>query len=201
MRYMSLTRLTQPPAEPVTLEEAKAHARVDTSTEDAVIQGLIVSAREWIENYLDRTLIRTQWRMRLDAFPDAIALPRPPFTREQPLQGVAISYTDASGAVVTLSPSLYRVLGDRTPALVMPLYNGSWPSARYDSDSISVSWWAGYGADAAAVPRGIKHAALMLVGYWFENRVASLVGSGVSAAQIPFSVESMLAAHRWGPYQ
>lgn len=201
MQYTGLKRLTQPPVEPVSLAEAKAHVRVDSENDDALIQGLIASAREWVENHLDRTLIRTQWQMRLDAFPHAIELPRPPFTPEQPLQSVVITYTQADGSVVTLPPSQYRVLGDRTPAVVMPLYSGSWPSARYDSDSITVSWWAGYGPDQNAVPRSIKHAMLMLIGFWYENRMAVAVGAGITVTPLGFSVESLLSLHKWGSYQ
>lgn len=199
MDYAGLKRLTQPPVEPVSLAEAKAHIRVDTEDDDALIQALIASSREWVENYLDRTLIRTQWQMRLDFFPHSIALPRPPFTPEQQLQTVAITYTDANGSTVALPGSQYRVLGDRTPAVVMPPYSGSWPSARYDSDSITVAWWAGYGPDQNAVPRGIKHACLMLIGFWYENRGAVLTGS--ISKTLEFGVESMLAAHKWGSYQ
>lgn len=201
MQYAGLKRVTQPPVEPVSLAEAKAHIRVDSEDDDALIQGLIASAREWVENHLDRTLIRTQWQMRLDYFPHTISLPRPPFTQEQHLQSVAISYTDAMGSVIVLPASNYRVLGDRTPAVVMPPYSGSWPSARYDSDSITVTWWAGYGPDQNNVPRAIKHAMLMLVGFWYENRMAVAVGAGITVTPFGFSVESLLAAHKWGSYQ
>jgi uncharacterized phiE125 gp8 family phage protein len=201
MQYAGLKRVTQPPVEPVSLAEAKAHIRVDSEDDDALIQGLIASAREWVENHLDRTLIRTQWQMRLDYFPHTISLPRPPFTQEQHLQSVAISYTDAMGSVIVLPASNYRVLGDRTPAVVMPPYSGSWPSARYDSDSIAVTWWAGYGPDQNTVPRAIKHAMLMLVGFWYENRMAVAVGAGITVTPLGFSVESLLAAHKWGSYQ
>lgn len=201
MQYAGLKRVTQPPVEPVSLAEAKAHIRVDSEDDDALIQGLIASAREWVENHLDRTLIRTQWQMRLDYFPHTISLPRPPFTQEQHLQSVAISYTDAMGSVIVLPASNYRVLGDRTPAVVMPPYSGSWPSARYDSDSITVTWWAGYGPDQNTVPRAIKHAMLMLVGFWYENRMAVSVGAGITVTPLGFSVESLLAAHKWGSYQ
>lgn len=201
MRYTGLKRLTQPPVEPVSLAEAKAHIRVDSEADDALIQGLIGTAREWVENHLDRTLIRTQWQMRLDYFPHAITLPRPPFTPEEPLQAVAITYTDAMGSVVALPSSQYRVLGDRTPAVVMPPYSGSWPSARYDSDSITVSWWAGYGPDQNAIPKSIKHAMLMLIGFWYENRMTLAVGAGITVTPLGFSVESLLASHKWGSYQ
>ena len=82
MTYRSLTRAAQPVVEPVTITEAKAHLRVDTADDDTYIGTLITAAREWCEQYLDRTLVNTQWAMRLERFPTdstyPIELPRPP---------------------------------------------------------------------------------------------------------------------------
>ena len=47
MQYRSLTRQTPPAVEPVTLSEAKAHLRVDSTDDDAYIATLITAAREW----------------------------------------------------------------------------------------------------------------------------------------------------------
>ena len=78
MKYRSLTRETAPALEPVTLAEAKAHLRVDISDDDDLITAIIKAAREYCEEYLDRTLVHTQWTMRMDAFPWEFKLPRPP---------------------------------------------------------------------------------------------------------------------------
>ena len=87
MTYRSLTRATQPVVEPVTLTEAKGHLRVDTDDDNSYIMGLVAAARGWVEEYLDRSLVHTQWTMRMDEFPpngmEKIELPRPPMaTRE-----------------------------------------------------------------------------------------------------------------------
>jgi uncharacterized phiE125 gp8 family phage protein len=78
VQYRSLTRTTPPAVEPVTAAEAKAHCRVDTTVDDAYIATLITASRQWCEEYLDRSLVNTQWTLRLDAFPYEIPLPRPP---------------------------------------------------------------------------------------------------------------------------
>ena len=50
MKYRSLTTLTEPVNEPVTLVEAKAYLRVDTTDEDTLIATLITAARQWVES-------------------------------------------------------------------------------------------------------------------------------------------------------
>ena len=64
----SLERLTNPDIEPLTLAEMKRHLRAyaDVTTEDPDITGLIVAAREWVEDYTARALIDQKWRLSID---------------------------------------------------------------------------------------------------------------------------------------
>ena len=79
MKYNSVTRATGPAVEPLTVAEAKLHLRVDISDDDTYIGTLITAAREWVENYLDRTLITTQLILRAAEFPtEELELARPP---------------------------------------------------------------------------------------------------------------------------
>jgi hypothetical protein len=68
MRYRSLVRVTEPAVNPVTLEEAKAHLRIDSDAEDDLISALITAATRWAEDYCDRTFCYTQWKMSVDSF-------------------------------------------------------------------------------------------------------------------------------------
>ena len=52
----------------MTLAEAKLHLRVEHADDDALISASIQAAREWVEEYLDATLIHMQWQMTLDLF-------------------------------------------------------------------------------------------------------------------------------------
>lgn len=49
-----LKLITAPAAEPITLAEAKLHARADTSAYDSLITALIVAAREECEHITGR---------------------------------------------------------------------------------------------------------------------------------------------------
>ena len=203
MQYRSLTRQTAPAVEPVTLSEAKAHCRIDTSLDDAYVSSLITAAREWVEQYLDRTLVHTQWVMRFDRFPPDgtmdIELPRPPMATAGTATAVALTFTFENGTTSTYSTASYRVDRNGVPGTVKTLYGQTWPPHLQDDNAISVTWWGGYGASGASVPAAIRHAILMLVGFWYDNRSTVLVGS--ISNQLEFAVESLLSSQKWGSYR
>ena len=72
---MNVTVIEQPPVEPVTLEEAKAYLRVDdygspaTNPDDAMIQTMIVAARETVEQVTRRSFIQRRLLMVADLVP------------------------------------------------------------------------------------------------------------------------------------
>ncbi len=200
MRYRSLKRLTDPAVEPISVADAKVHLRVEHDADDAVIARCIAAAREWCEEYLDSTLIHTQWHLSFDIFPAHIELPRPPMAQADGYTGVTLTYTTDTQAGVTLPANEYRVDRDSRPGVLRPLYGDSWPSHLADYNSISVTWWAGYGADGTAVPVRILSAMYMLVTHLYEQRSAVLVGQGVISKHIEYGVRSLLDSSRWGAY-
>jgi uncharacterized phiE125 gp8 family phage protein len=203
VQYRSLTRQTPPAVEPVTLAEAKAHLRVDTSDDDTYIGTLITAAREWCEQYLDRTLVHTQWVMRFDKFPDSgiepVELPRPPMVMSGTATAVTVTFTQEAGPTSTYSTAEYRVDRNATPGAILPIYGSTWTPHRQDDNAISVTWWAGYGASGSSVPAAIRHAILMLVGHWYEFRTSVLTGS--ISKEVEFGVKSLLDSQRWGSYR
>ena len=201
MKYNSVTRATGPAVEPLTVAEAKLHLRVDISDDDAYIGTLITAAREWVENYLDRTLITTQLILRAAEFPtEELELARPPMVASGTATAVVITYTLADTTTATLSTALYRVDRTSTPGNVAPIINGTWPSyVIEDANAVAVTYWAGYGPTSASVPATIRHAMLMLIGHWYESRSTVLVG--VTSKPLEFAVESLLASNNWGQYR
>ena len=65
----TLVQLSQGNTEPVTLEEARVHLRVESGAEDLLIVGLIGAAREWAEVVTRRALIDTTYRLDLSGWP------------------------------------------------------------------------------------------------------------------------------------
>jgi uncharacterized phiE125 gp8 family phage protein len=199
-RYRSVRRLTQPTVEPVTLAEAKGHLRVDASTDDTYIASLIKAAREWCEEYLDRSLVYTQWQVKTDFFPVEFEVPRPPIATAGTFTAVTLTYESTDGTTKTVAGPDYRVDRDSTPAVVRNVYNGTWPSDYLaDANAVTLTFWAGYGADGAAVPQVIKHAMLMLVAHMYEHRLSVLAGT--ISKEIEFGVKSLLDSARWGLYR
>ena len=196
MQYRSLVRQTQPAVEPVTLAEAKAHLRVDTADDDTYITGLVRAAREWVEQYLDRTLVHTQWVMRFDRFPPDgtldIELPRPPMVASGTATAVALTFTYENGDTATYSTASFRVDRASTPGAVKTLYGQTWPPHLQDDNAISVTWWAGYGPSGSDVPQGVKNAMLLYVHELYEKR-----GNG----EPPAAAKALLDAYRWGSYR
>lgn len=197
MRYRNLKKLTQPAVEPVSLAEAKHHCRVDTTDDDAYISSLITVAREWCEDYCDATFIHSRYVMRLDSFPVEIQLPRPPMASSGTATAVSVVYKLTDQSTVLLDANTYRVDRDSTPGVLRYNYSGSWPSHLFDFNAVEVTWWAGYGPDAASVSQRIKSAILWLVGMWYERRMAA---DAVNLGELPFGVKALLDSVRWGSY-
>ncbi len=66
---MALIMNVGPVVEPVSLDEAKAHLRIDGGAEDALIISLILTSRLHIEAALGLALITQSWTLKRDAWP------------------------------------------------------------------------------------------------------------------------------------
>jgi len=152
--HWSLTLVTRPEVEPVSLEDAKLWLRLDHTAEDALVDSLIQMVREQVEEHGIAVITQT-WDLRLDCFPSIIRLPK------TPVQEVSsISYIDTSGDTQTLAEAAYTVDVRSTPARIVPAYGYSWPITRSEPNAVTVRFIAGYGAGAtpAEIPERILQA-------------------------------------------
>jgi uncharacterized phiE125 gp8 family phage protein len=200
-RYRSVRRLTPPAVEPVSLAEAKSHLRVDTTDDDTYISTLIKAAREWVEEYLDRSLVYTQWQVKADQWPVEFEMPRPPVATAGTHTAVTLTYESIDGTTKTVPSNEYRVDRDSVPGVVRNIYNGTWPSdALFDANAVTLTFWAGYGPDATNIPQVAKHACLFLIAHWYETRMP-VMGTGAVPQQVPLTVRSLLDSVQWGLYR
>jgi len=136
---MSLKVTVNPFAEPISRDEIKIHLRVDSTADDELIDVLITAAREWCENYQNRSYVAQTFQLKMDSFPDVIELPRSPL-----ISVSSIQYVDADGDTQTITASDYRVDSNSEPARITPAYDVSWPSVRAVTDAVTVTFIAGY---------------------------------------------------------
>jgi len=158
---MSL-QLTAPPAiEPVTLDEAKAHLKLDTDADDALLGTLIAAARARAEWHAGRAFVTQSWVLWLDCWRDVVDMPLPPL---HAVTEVTTYAGDDSSTV--LDPSSYRIdlAGSRVVLGCAP------PTNLRRRNALAVAFDAGYGGAASDVPADIRAAILDLTAELYANR-------------------------------
>lgn len=187
---MPLKLIMPPSAEPVTLEEAKAHLIVEDSDDDAMIKSQIIAARRHAEHITGRALMPQVWELGLDGFGGEISLQKAPLLAIQSVQ-----YVDASGAFQTLADADYQLDDFQEPGRLVPAYGMCWPSTRRQPNAVRIRFRCGY-ANAAAVPEEVKSWILLRVGMLYENRES--VAAGAQLSELPHVDRLLDAAKLWG---
>lgn len=145
------TRLITPPAAlAVSLEEAKANLRIDTSDQDALITAWISGITANAEHITGLSFINQTWRVTLDEFPDAVVLP-PPVSSV-----VSVKYLDSDGVEQTLDPADYLVDSVSQPGYVVPAHGKAWPDTYNQINAVNVEVVSGFGTADSDVLSGIK---------------------------------------------
>lgn len=211
-------KLISPPiAEPVSLDTAKLWLKQDDPTDDNLIIALITAARDLCETYTGRAFVTQTWEMVMDAFPGYLdyrsgaaesvrtisagawfflgmrwgfALP---FSPVQSI--VSFTYNDAFGNPQDLTSGIHYVADlVSNPARIFPVFDTFWPLTQYAPNAVVVQFVCGFGAPYQ-VPEAIQQAILFLVSYWYNNRDAVVVTSGV-AREMPMVVMALLSQYR-----
>jgi len=194
----SLELSVGPAVEPVTLAEVKTHLRISHVAEDARLEDyLIPAARQEAEKFTNRQLINATWILYLDEWPSTeLLLPRPP------LSGVTlVEYTDTAGAGQVAAATVYQDNTKKTPGRLRLAASQSWPDAASASDYVNPIWItyvAGYGATAAAVPMAIRIAIMEIVAQLYEFPEAVIMGNIPYPS--PRSAERLLYPYRVAPF-
>ena len=188
---MMLILDTKPVSEPISLEEAKAQLRVESSftDDDVYIESLIGAARDVAETLSLHAMMTQTWKLYLDEWPegDVLELPKPP------LQSVTeIKYTDEDGNESTLATTVYSVDTNHVPGRIFLKPDQEWPSTTlYPYSAIYIKYVCGW-VGTADVPLQAKQAMKLLITEWYENREPVLMGQGNSVAELPRGVDSLL---------
>jgi uncharacterized phiE125 gp8 family phage protein len=197
MKY-GLVQVEAPEAEPLTLEEAKLHLRVDHDKDDTLIESLIVAVRLRAEHETNRLFITQDWKMTLGAFPCyGIELPRSPVD-----EIVEITYVDTDGVSQTLDYTLYVLDNTLLPPVVYPVYNETWPVTRYQPNAVQITFRGGFsGPSPVAIADDIKAAMKLMLGHYYENREEVVLGAGNTVNALPMAVDALLDRIRAKEYR
>jgi uncharacterized phiE125 gp8 family phage protein len=194
--------IAAPIAEPISLELARLHLRLDvnddsppTHPDDPWLNEIgIPAAREWCEGWMERAIGPQTLELALDAFPSgAIELPGSPVNAID-----SVKYVDSDGVDQTLAADQYTLDNYVDPALLSPAYGTSWPAARATTNTVRVRYSAGYtlpgeSPDAAPLPFAIRAAMLLVLGALYENRENS---AAVKQEDVPLGARSLLQPYR-----
>ena len=175
--------IVQPTVEPVSLEQARLHLRLDaydsppTHPDDALIEALITAAREWCEAFTGRSLAVKTLELALDGFPcnlaEAIALP------SCPIHGISsFVYIDGDGVQQTVTDYQFDTYSE--PPRLLPAPDIYWPTAKVQMNAVRIRYVAGYtlpgdSPDIAPLPKSLYAAMLLTIGHLYENREDSTV--------------------------
>lgn len=188
---MNIKIITDVATELATLTEAKSHLRVDSNHDDSLITSLITVAREYCENVTRRALATKTIELILDDFPNSDYLELP----MSPVQSVtSIKYKDSVGTETTWGSGNYITNLDDTPAVIRPVFGGSWASfTPYPSGAVRIRYVAGHKSDGVTLPISIKQSILILICHLYENREAT---TQKALSEVPFSVNALLHSYK-----
>lgn len=206
---MPLQRIVDPTVEPMTLDEAKLHLRVDHTLDDALITAMISACRDFAETKTQRSLMTQTWVLTLDSFPGpslmgvpfgrAYSLPEHAIILERPpVQSItSIKYLDTSSTQQTMPTTDYVDLTNGgaqrvdAPVRITPVFGKIWPINQPQIGAVQVQYIAGYGNAGSNVPGGLKAWMKLRLGAMYENREEIAVGQRIVVSELPF-VDGML---------
>ena len=186
---MSSILLSGPSLEPLSLQDARAFLKVETSDDDDVIAALIAGARIHVEAQTRRALVTQSWRLIRDVWPADGRVPILPV----PLRSVtAARVYRLDGSMQSIDAGTYIAETAAAPAVLW--FKAPPPAPGRVVAGIEIDITAGYGDTAADVPADLRQAIRLLVAHWYENR--GMIAAGQTVGLLPASVNAMLAPYR-----
>jgi uncharacterized phiE125 gp8 family phage protein len=177
---------------PMSLSEAKAHLRVIDDSENDYITGLIRAASDMIERDTGLVLRQRAASVTFDGW-STNDRTRLPLWRGPVVSVTSVAYDDEVGAEQVLAANQYRVRSFAGASWIVPANGVTWPAVEVGIGTVRVTYQAGY-ASNEAVPASLRHAALLLIGHWYENREA--VNSDRTPVDVPLAYDALISPFR-----
>lgn len=187
---MSAEITTEPATTPVSLDEVKAHLRVDFADEDELITGMIGTATEMIEAETGLALINREYEVAYDCLHRAVILPVMPA-----VSVASIQFLDTDNTLQTIDSADYRLIDRHEKPQVIPAYGKVWPTVLAVPESVFVRYVAGHGENPADVPETLRQAVLKTVASLYEVRANY---GDMRAYAVPQNARDLISSHiRW----
>lgn len=185
-----LERIEAPTVTPISLADVKDQLRITASDEDDYLTALIASAVSFVDarGVLGRAMISQKWGQSLQYPSGRVYLLMTPVN-----EVTAIKYYDADNVQQTATLSDYRLIANGSWAYVEPVSGASWPAAFNRPDAVTIEFMAGIGETADDIPADLRHAMLLLVSHWYQNRETT---SDTDLREMPFGFDALLNVHR-----
>lgn len=152
--------------EPITLEQAKLHARVDTDDDDALLTLMISAARQRAERKTGRVLRVSEWEWASECgVHSAFSLPLAPCSG---VTAVSVDGTEVDAALYNFTPSGNGA--NEAPLLARLELLAGFPAG----DEMTVTLTAGWPVDA--ISKSLQLWMLTRVSTWYEQREKFVVG-------------------------
>lgn len=182
---MTIIELAPPAVEPLTLVEIRAHLRLDTEEEDALLLALAIVAREHLEREAGLVLAVRDFRLCRDDWPEdgIVTIPRGPV---RAISSVTVYDGDGEPQVVDLDGHLLD--GQARPAR---LWLRDVPEPGRAMNGIEVEFSAGFGESGADVPETLKRAMLLHVAAMYAAR--GVVAPDAQPALVPPGYDRLIA--------
>jgi len=181
--------------EPIALEQAKAHLRIDHSEDDSYIRILIRAARERAEGFTGRSFVAKQMNLYLVDYTDTVDLPGEPVSTID-----SVEYLNTSNAWITLTASLDYLLLKQSTGSALKLNNISSLLSTEFVEKIRIKYTTGVYASGPLdpvkipFPDSVRYAMLLMIRTMYDTREDVVTGTIINA--IPQNSEYLLAPFR-----
>jgi uncharacterized phiE125 gp8 family phage protein len=185
----------------ISLDEAKAHLRIEHTDEDAHISALIQAATRNAESITGTRITQAQVTKKFSEFGPEMYLEWPLISVDQ------IKYIDKNGAEQTLydtinSPNVtsavFQVvrkwqarLAQGKPYITLA-YDQAWPETQKQPEAVTVIYTAGY--SPTVIPDDLRAASLLMIGHLYANREATVKGNIIN--DLPLGYVELLQSHK-----
>lgn len=181
----------EPVSEPVTLGQLRDHVRADEELDDAALLGFGVSARQLIQQWLNRPILPQTVRGICESWPcsGSIELAMPVTSVD------AVLYTAADGVETPWTTGWIARTSQGGVTQVRPATGGSWPTLGADP-LVTIEATAGFGSAVGGVPETIITAICKLAGYMHADR-DGMGPSGYGNGRLPDDLADMIRPWRF----